>query len=353
MTATRRLVDALRNPTAIRVIKLALTVLVLVALVRYVARTWSDLDTNHVAPTFHWGYLCLAGGLYLAGLYAQGIYFGLVLNQDTAILNGVQLTPASPGYPAVRAYLISHLAKYVPGKAMVVVVRSGLCAEAGIRPATAAFATLYETIAMMAVGGLVAAAGLWLSPSHAVEVAYDGPSPFRFDVVGSIRLLAWPALGAGLGLLILVWPTIFPKIAGLIRRPLRGVGEGAVPRLSGGLLFMGFFLSTIGWVPLGLSLLALINGIEIPGPYRWEFDIRDSSLVVASVALATVAGFVVPIAPGGLGVREWVLWTTLGAIMPHDRAVVSATLLRLVWVAAEVVAAAVLLPIRPKARPAA
>jgi uncharacterized membrane protein YbhN (UPF0104 family) len=69
-------------------------------------------------------------------------------------------------------------------------------------------------------------------------------------------------------------------------------------------------------------------------------------MVVASVALATVAGFVVPIAPGGLGVREWVLWTSLGTSLNHDRAVVASLTLRLVWVAAEVAAALVLLPLR-------
>ena len=67
-------------------------------------------------------------------------------------------------------------------------------------------------------------------------------------------------------------------------------------------------------------------------------------MVIASVALATVAGFVVAVLPGGLGVREGVLMAALAPALGNDHAVVAALSLRLVWVAAELVAAAVFFP---------
>ena len=67
-------------------------------------------------------------------------------------------------------------------------------------------------------------------------------------------------------------------------------------------------------------------------------------VVIASVALATVAGFVVAVLPGGLGVREGVLMSALAPALGSDHAVVAALSLRLVWVAAELVAAAVFFP---------
>ena len=70
----------------------------------------------------------------------------------------------------MRAYLVSHLGKYVPGKAMVVVMRAGLSMPYGARGATAAIATFYETLVMMAAGSLMAALGFALagaSPSLA------------------------------------------------------------------------------------------------------------------------------------------------------------------------------------------
>ena len=51
--------------------------------------------------------------------------------------------------------------------------------------------------------------------------------------------------------------------------------------------------------------------------------------------------------PGGLGVREWVLWTALASAIDRDQAVVAALVLRLAWVIGEVLAAAILTVIRP------
>jgi uncharacterized membrane protein YbhN (UPF0104 family) len=60
--------------------------------------------------------------------------------------------------------------------------------------------------------------------------------------------------------------------------------------------------------------------------------------------LATVAGFVVAVLPGGLGVREGVLMSTLAPVLGSDQAVIASLLLRLVWVAAELAAAALFFP---------
>jgi uncharacterized membrane protein YbhN (UPF0104 family) len=88
---------------------------------------------------------------------------------------------------------------------------------------------------------------------------------------------------------------------------------------------------------MGLSQVAVLYGVRYQG-----LTGPGGLAAVGSVALATVAGFVVPVAPGGLGVREWVLWTSLGAALDHDWAVVASLTLRLVWVVAEVAAAFVL-----------
>ena len=84
------------------------------------------------------------------------------------------------------------------------------------------------------------------------------------------------------------------------------------------------------------------------GLLRWD----AVAVVTAAVALATVSGFVVAVMPGGLGVREGVLMSALAPALGPDRSVVAALTLRLVWVAAEVVAAAVLVPLLRPARAA-
>ena len=67
-------------------------------------------------------------------------------------------------------------------------------------------------------------------------------------------------------------------------------------------------------------------------------------VVIASVALATVAGFLVAVLPGGLGVREGVLMSVLAPAIGSEQAVIASLVLRLVWVVAELVAAAILIP---------
>ena len=98
-------------------IKAVLTVLVLAFVGRHVARTWRDLHDRGQSPRVDPAWVAASVGLYLAGLSAFGVFFWRVLEAGP--------TPTR-FYPALRAYLISHLGKYVPGKAMVVVMRAGL-----------------------------------------------------------------------------------------------------------------------------------------------------------------------------------------------------------------------------------
>jgi len=321
------------SPKAKLAIKSVLTALVLAFVARHVAGTWRDLAARGAYLRIDWPWMALASAFYLAGLAAFGAYFGRVL------ASGPKPTRA---YPSLRAYFISHLGKYVPGKALVVVMRAGLLTPHGARASTAAFATLYETLVMMATGALasslVFAIGWYTPPpaarGHATDIA-------RID----IRLAAILA-GAGLGLAFLVaaWPSVFPRLARLARVPFPDVGPEALPRVSAGLLAEGVAWSLVGWALLGLSQVAVIRGLRPGGltPSAWP-------LAMACVALATVAGFAVPISPGGLGVREWVLWTALGSAIDRDLAVVSALALRLAWVVGELVTAAVLVSIRPSA----
>lgn len=219
-----------------------------------------------------------AASLYVAGLVPLGLFYGRVL--------AASRTPIG-AFAALRAYLISHLGKYVPGKAFVVVMRAGLSSPAGARPATSAFATLYETLVMMAAGGLLAALAFGGGASVAL------PVPF-----GSGRTLGVPlallGLAPGLAFLVMVDPHIFRRLAALARVPFRGVGPDALPTISRRLLAVGLVYATVAWVLMGLSQLAVLAAIGSPLRLASEWP-----TVVGSVALATVAGFVVPIAPGG------------------------------------------------------
>jgi uncharacterized membrane protein YbhN (UPF0104 family) len=294
-------------------LKWILGALVLFYVARHVVRTWRDLSVHGRSLRIDAAWVAASLLLYLVGLSACGLYFGRIMKASP--------TPISY-FSALRAYLISHIAKYVPGKAMVVVMRVRLVLPYGARISTPAFATLYETLAMMAAGGLIAAAGFATRPGQGVMILL--------------------ALGLAVAFLILVWPTVFPRISALLRVPFPDVGPDALPRFSFRLLGEGLVLAAAGWILLGLSQVAVVRAIGSPA-----VPLALWPLVTASVALATVAGFVVAIFPGGLGIREVVLMTALVPAVGENDAVVSALALRLVWVIGELLVAAILSVVRP------
>jgi glycosyltransferase 2 family protein len=300
-------------------LKWILGALVIFYVGRHVIHTWRDLNAHGQSLRVDGRWIAASLVLYLVGLTAFGLYFGRVMKSS----------PTPTGYlAALRAYLISHIGKYVPGKAMVVVMRVRLVMPYGARASTAAFATLYETLTMMAAGGLIAALGFATWPGQAV--------------------MTWLGLGLGAGFLVVVWPKVFPRLSSLLRVPFPNVGPDALPRLSTRLLGEGLLWASAGWVLLGLSQIGVVRAIAtsgVPGE-RWP-------LVIASVALATVAGFAVAVLPGGLGVREGVLMTALAPALGEEVAVVSALALRLTWVIGELLAAVILGLSRPPLPPAA
>ncbi len=292
----------------VRLLKILAAIIVFAALGRHVFRTWSDLRAHHEVITFDPVWILLAVVFYLAGLICQGLFFDRVLAGGDVLVGS---------FPAVRAYMISHLAKYVPGKAMVVLVRVGLVVVFGGIKSTAAIATFYETLVMMAAGGLLGAVGF------AVARAFS---------------LAGLSLALGVAFLIVVLPAVFPRVARLASKPFRGVGPETHPRITNRLLAEGLALSTAGWILLGSSLFATTRGAST----GVVVGLADMPVLVAASALATVGGFVVAIAPGGLGIREGILIVALKPTLGPDGSVVAALALRLSWVAAELIAAAVL-----------
>ena len=314
--------------SVVRLLKAVVGVAVLVAVSWHVRLTWIDLKKHGGLPRVDVFWFLTAIVAYLIGLVVYAAYFIRVLGASPAPIRRL---------PGVRAYVVSHLGKYVPGKALVVVMRAGMSASAGSRASTAAFATIYETLVMMAVGGLVAAVCLSFGP---VPAMFNLP---KFGPIPALRLpLGLIGLAMGLGFLVLVSPPVFPRISSLARLPFRDLEPTHLPRTSWRLLIEGAALTLVGWVALGLSQLAVLRAIS---PTVVPVSLWPS--VIGSVALATVAGFAVPVSPGGLGVREWVLWTSLGSTVDKELAVLAALGLRAAWLIGEVVAGLVLLLFRP------
>jgi hypothetical protein len=317
----------------IAAVKALVAMLVIWAVGRHVLRTWDDLRRHEVTVHFQPAWLITSGIFYLCGLCCCACFYERILRASSS--------PISLG-PAVRAYLISHLGKYVPGKAMVVVMRAGMSVPYGARGTTAAVATFYETLVMMAAGSLVAAIGFTLGgKSPPIVIDLPGLGNLSLDTYRVAGLLG---LGLGLAFLVVVSPPVFRRLSMILSVPFSGLGPEVLPVFSPGLLIEGLLWSAGAWVLMGVSQLEVARAL-VPLD-KSEFGAL-APVVIASVALATVAGFVVAVLPGGLGVREGVLMYALAPALGKDLSVVAALALRLVWVAAELLAAAVLLPLGP------
>lgn len=259
-------------------------------------------------------WLALSAILYILGLGFSAFFW-------LRLLRVLGQRPVAPAI--IRAYYISHLGKYVPGKAWALLLRTTLASGPGVRPGVAALTATYETLTLMASGALIAAVLLTFL------VGNDGTTVWR--AVGLLALAGIPIL-----------PGVFNRLVRRLSAPFLEPDTPPLPSLRMSTLLGGLALTGCAWSLLGMSLWAVTEGVwPEPGPWLWATWLRYT----AYVALAYVAGFLALPAPGGLGVREYVLLSFLAPVgsAPELRAVtvVVVLLLRLLWTAAEVVTAGI------------
>jgi hypothetical protein len=264
------------------------------------------------------GYLIPAGLCYLlahccwAGFWVQLIRYE---GAKVGLLTGL------------RAYFVSQYGKYVPGKVMVFVIRLALLRGVeGAGPLVVAVTAAYETLTNMAAGALLAAA---LLPQLGVLPAAITPG------------LGW-VIGVVLFPLVLA---VLNRIAARRVARLRGPGGTPLPSPPLWLLAQGLVQGMVGWALLGLCVSFGVAAVA-PGSTGWE-PAAHYPADLAAMATAYVSGFVVLVAPGGLGVRELVLQAALaprftpelGAEVAAGLGAVIALVLRLSWTLFEVTAA--------------
>lgn len=298
----------------LRAVKLAIFVLVCWGIY---ARVVAEMDKLQAAKwdfaQLHWPWLAAAGACYLIGLFPCAVYWRRIIGQL-----GEKPTLSD----TLRAYYIGHLGKYVPGKALVVVLRVWLLH--GRVPATVATVSVfYETLTMMAVGGLVAGlllAVLWYEHSN--------------------YLLLVLALGLTICSGLPIVPPVFRMLA---KRLGAAKADPAIAdkldRINARTLLFGVVTIAAGWFLMGLSLWCTLRGLTPTA----SVSLAQLPIWTAAVALSLVAGFL-SLIPGGFGVREWVLMEILVPQFPANPAlaIIAPLVLRLVWLLAELIISGIL-----------
>lgn len=209
-----------------------------------------------------------------------------------------------PARESVRIWMISSLTRYIPGAIWPYASRVELSRRQGLAPAAVTISLYLETLLLMASS---LAAGI---------PAFAASTDLPFGPVHVVIL--WLALG------LLMHPAVLRL---LHRLPGRlGVAFAAVALPSAGRLF-GLYLYYVGfWVVFGATFALLALALQ-PMP--------ASALAVAgsAFALAFCVGFVVVFVPGGIGLRESVLFVLLTPVLAAPAALVVAIASRL-WVMA-------------------
>jgi len=275
---------------------------------RYFSAALADLDGYDWTLRPAW--LVLSGVLYLAGLLPCVWFWRRLLRHFDQPPSTLDI---------VRAYYIGHLGKYVPGKALVVILRTGMLRAKQADTTVVAVTVFYETLTMMAVGAAIAAL--------LVAVMWSGQTL---------------AMVAAIGLMIV---SVIPTLPPVFRRLARIAGMGRsnpqvaekLAHFGYGELLIGWMAIAAGWFLLGLSLWAVLRAIgldDVPLLETWP-------LCTAAVALAVVAGFL-SLIPGGAGVRESILLPLLAPQLGATVALGAAILLRIVWLVAELLVSAIL-----------
>ena len=252
---------------------LFLALKILIALVVFGGVGWKLYQSWDQIRQFHWEpnyfLLTLSGICYALAYIPAAIYWRYAM----------QTLGQQPGmYESFRAYYIGHLGKYVPGKAMVLIIRSGLLNHDKTKISAAAASVFVETMTMMAVGAFVAAmiVVFW---TRQIEHGH---------------WLTFLTLGIMCGTVLPILPPVFHFVAKKCRIELEG--------LKFRTLAVGWILNIPVWIMLGISLWLTMLGFGM----KSESVMIELPYCTLAVSMAVVLGFAAMI-PGGFGVREWAM----------------------------------------------
>jgi uncharacterized membrane protein YbhN (UPF0104 family) len=280
---------ALATTRRVRVFTFAILIAGLVFLVVRLRSTWRHSGIN--PADVQWAWLAGAIGLGVAAVIASSLIWLTVL----------QRLGSRTHWPWAGIYFQAQLGKYLPGSLWQYAGRGSLAKVHGVSVRTVA-------------------------KSLPVELA---ATTFAAAAFSLLALGWWGALGLGLALVITWLLPILADSAGIATR-----ATIEVVRLYGAV-----------WVLIGVSFWMTCRAF-VP------VAVADGAFYTGSFALAWLVGLVAIYAPGGIGVREAVLVALLHSRIGTADALVIAAASRGVFTMADLIAAAISVPLlrRPSPR---
>ena len=197
---------------------------------------------------------------------------------------------------AARIWFLSGLGKYVPGNIWSLTAMGVLARDRGLSAIAAAGSSVIMQMVTLATGTAIV-------------------------MVTGAKLLGQPLLvGAAVVVLIVVLlsaPRFLPPLAIWVSTLIgREIAPPSVPATS---IWSAAIASALSWLFYGLAFQLFVRGLLGAAP-------GEVSSYIAAFTAAFILGFISPIAPAGLGVREFTLaafMTQLGLAKEADAALVA------------------------------
>jgi len=276
------------------------------ALVAVAGLTWAVWDQREAVAAFDW---TIAPGTLVAAVLLLAV--APVLQAVTFVAAFRALGVRTSRRATLRVWARSFLLRYEPSGLVGFAYRVTARERLGATTPQVLTVTAYEQLAAV-LGGAVAAVAGGLAA---------GANPPWFAVVLLLGLLT---------VAVVLRPGAFDgRIAAVLRD--RGVAPDGLLR---GRVVAGMVATNlVGWACTGAGAYTLVRGLGGGGEL-------DAYLLLGAFALSWLLGVLVPLAPGGLGLRDAALVTALTASVGVGVATALALALRLVSFAAELVAVA-------------
>jgi glycosyltransferase 2 family protein len=211
-----------------------------------------------------------------------------------------------PGRKAAEVFFVGQLGKYVPGSVWSVIAQMELSREHQVPRSRVAIASMLSMVIGVLAALIVAGATLSWSGSE-------------------LGVYAWAFAVLPLGV-VLLHPRLLSR---LVDGALRRSGHGSLTEPLRWTTVLGSsFTAVVSWLLFGAQAVAIAAPLGVHGP-------REVALVVGAFALSWVVGFLVVIAPAGLGVREACLVLVTSPVLDSTSAFTLAIVSRALMTAAD------------------
>jgi glycosyltransferase 2 family protein len=208
-----------------------------------------------------------------------------------------------------RIYGKSQIAKYIPGNVFHVVGRHILGSQAGIKNIVLAGATIYEILGLISISVLIGFGGMIIF----------GLSNIYFSLYQIILILFSTIVITSL---ITALAPYLMSLRGIIL-PYRRIWDVVINISKIYVFYFIFFLIA------GLLLVIIVN-------LFLDININLIAKLIVIFSIAWLAGFIIPGAPGGIGVRETVIIFFITPIIGEAQSVAIAIALRFVTLLGDV-----------------